>query len=633
MKNTIAQRILDFLKGFPPFNALNHEQLFAIASEVKVLYLEKDTFVFQENDTLHDSFYVVKDGAIGVFKGEKLVDKCDEGDIFGLRALIRKDHYLLDAKAIEESIVYSISAKLLEEIINNNPKANQFLIASFATNTRNPYNIEGRGTLYATEAILQPEASSFTEVQSANYSKNPVVCNPEITIKEASLIMSQNKVGSIIITKNKLPIGIITDKDLRNKIATGLHAITENVKAIMSSPVITFPEDISVAEAQIAMLKNDISHLCITKDGTTNSELIGILSEHDIIVINGNNPSVLLKEIKRANSAESLKYIREKAQELLKGYLKKNMPISFISKIISAINDAITKRIIDLSITEIGKEPPVSFAWLAIGSQGRKEQLLFTDQDNALVYEDVIEESKTKAYFLKLATLVNDKLAIVGFKLCPKNMMASNTKWCLSVSDWNSQFTNWITQPDEEKIQLCNIFFDYNFVYGNQKLVNQLSESIYKAIDNHKIFLNFMGRNALKSPPPLSFFRHFLVEDSGEHKYQFDIKFRAIIPLVDAARVLILSHNVKDFNSTIARYQKLIELEPQNKDIFESCIYAFRLLLRFRTKQGLKHNDSGQFIDVKNLSKSKKLKLKGCFKPIKDVQELLNARFKLSQLL
>jgi len=633
MKNTIAERILDFLKGFPPFNALNHEQLFAIASEVKVLYLEKDTFLFKQNEDLHDSFYVVKDGAIGVFRGDKLVDECDEGDIFGLRALIRKDHYLLDAKAIEESIVYSISSKLLEDIIINNKKANQFIIASFATNTRNPYSNEDKGTLFANVAILKPEASTFTEVQSVNYSKNPIVCGINTSIKEASLIMSQNKVGSIIITENKLPIGIITDKDLRNKVATGLHPISEQVETIMSKPVMTFPENISVAEAQIAMLTYDISHLCITTDGTSNSDLIGILSEHDIIVIHGNNPSVLIKEIKRATSAESLKYIREKAQDLLKGYLKQSMPISFISKIISAINDAITKRVIDLSIAESSKAPPVSFAWLAIGSQGRKEQLLFTDQDNALVYEDSIEESKTKTYFLKLAQSVNDKLAIVGFELCPANMMANNPKWCLSVSDWKSQFTNWITHPDQDKLMLCNIFFDYNLVYGNQNLVSQMSDSIFQAIDNYSIFLNFMGRNVLKNPPPLSFFRNFLVEDSGEHKDQFDIKLRAIMPLVDAARVLILSHNVKEFNSTIARYQKLVELEPQNKDLYESCIYAFRILLRFRTKQGLKNKDSGRYIDVKNLSKSNKLKLKGCFKPIKDIQELLSIRYKLSQML
>ncbi|WP_452233155.1 DUF294 nucleotidyltransferase-like domain-containing protein [Lacinutrix sp. MEBiC02595] len=635
MKNTIAERILDFLKGFPPFDALTHEQLFSIATQVKVHYIEKDNFIFKQNEDLHDSFYVVKDGAIGIYRGNSLVDECDEGDIFGLRALIRKDQYLLDAKAIEESIVYSMSSKVLEEIIITNPKANQFLIASFATNTRNPYSEEDKGTLFANEDFLQPNTNSFTEVQSANFSKNPIVCQAHTIIKDACLVMSKNKVGSIVITHNKKPIGIITDKDLRNKIATGLHAISEEVETIMSAPVITFPPTITVAEAQIAMLKNEISHLCITTDGTTNSELIGILSEHDIIVIHGNNPSVLIKEIKRATSAEALKYIREKAQELLKNYIEQHIPISFIANIISAINEAITKRIIILSITEIQQEPPVGFAWLAIGSQGRKEQLLLTDQDNALVFEDVSEEKKetVTSYFIQLAKAINNKLNTVGFELCPANMMASNPKWCLSVTEWKAQFKNWITHPDPDKMMLCNIFFDYDLVYGNHKLVDEMSTSIFEAIDSYEIFLNFMGQNALKNPAPLSFFRNFLVEDSGEHKDQFDIKARAIMPLVDAARLLVLSHNTKDVNSTIERFKKLAEIEPQTKDLYESCISAFRILLRFRTQQGLKNNDSGRFIDLNSLSKADRLKLKGCFKPIKDIQDLLKIRFKLSQLL
>lgn len=633
MKNTIAERILDFLKGFPPFDALQYDELLKIASEVKVLYIEKGQSIFNQGDKIHESFYVVKDGAVGVYNNLNLVDQCDEGDIFGLRALIRKDNYLLDAKALEESIVYSISSNLLEDIIIHNTQANQFLIASFASNTRNPYSDEDKGTLFANESYLQPKASSFTEVQSANYSKNPVTCNSQTSIKEASLIMSHKKIGSIVIIEDHKPIGIITDKDLRTKIATGKHHIDESVSAIMSSPVITFPQTITVAEAQIAMLKHGISHLCITEDGSVNSKLVGILSEHDIIVIHGNNPSVLLKEIKRAESATGLRDIRMKAQNLLSNYIAQDIPISFIINIISALNEAITKRIIEVSLSEMKTSPPTRFAWLAIGSQGRNEQLLLTDQDNALVYADTDNDAKTKSYFIELAKHINDQLHIVGFELCPANMMASNPQWCMSVKQWKKQFKSWITAPDEDKIMLCNIFFDYDMVYGDRSLVDVMSESIFEAIDSYEIFLNFMGRNALKNPPPLSFFRNFLVEDSGEHKDQFDIKARAIMPLVDAARLLILSKNIKDINGTMARYQKLSTLEPQNKDLYESCINAFKVLLRFRTQQGLKNNNSGRFIDINNLSKAERLKLKGCFKPVKDIQELLRVRFKLSQLM
>ncbi len=636
MKNTIAERVFDFLKDFPPFNFLDKDDLYSISANVQVIYLENNSYIFKQKETIHDSFYIVKDGAIGVFRDDTdLVDECDEGDIFGLRAIIAKDDYLLSAKAIEESIVYSISSEILETIIEKNDDANKFLLASFATNTRNPYSDDDKGVLFANIETLQKNESSFTEVQSADYSKDPITCKLDTSIKEAAQIMTNKRVGSIVIVENRNPLGIITDKDLRTKIATGTVSIDESVDKIMSSPVITFPEHITVAEAQIAMLQNKITHLCITKDGTPDSELCGILSEHDIIVIHGNNPSVLIKEVKRAKSAETLKDIRDKAQDLLEGYLEQSIPIFFVSKIISAINDAITKKVIELSIDNMESKPPVKFSWLALGSQGRNEQLLLTDQDNALVFEDVPKENyqRTQEYFLKLAKSVTDKLNTVGFEYCPADMMASNKKWCLSVSKWKKQFDNWITQPDEDKIMLCTIFFDFDLIYGSKKLVKDISKSIYKSIDKYEIFLNFLGLNALKNPPPLSFFRQFLVEDSGEHEDQFDIKARAMMPLVDSARLLILSKNLTNYNNTILRFEKLAKLEPQNKELYLSCIDAFKVLLRFRTNQGIKHNDSGRFIDLKSLTKDDRLKLKGCFKSIKDIQELIKVRFKLSQMM
>ena len=636
MKNTIAERIFDFLKDFPPFNFLDKDELYSISANVQVIYLENNSYIFNQNEKVHDSFYIVKDGAIGVFRDDTiLVDKCDEGDIFGLRAIIAKDDYLLSAKSIEESIVYSISSDILETIIEKNDDANKFLLASFATNTRNPYSDDDKGVLFANIETLQKNESSFTEVQSADYSKNPVTCKVNTSIKEAALTMTNKHVGSIVIVENKKPLGIITDKDLRTKIATGTVSIDETVDKIMSSPVITFPEYITVAEAQIAMLQNKITHLCITKNGTPDSELCGILSEHDIIVIHGNNPSVLIKEVKRAKSAETLKIIRDKAQDLLEGYLEQNIPIFFVSKIISAITDAITKKAIEISLDEMDSKPPVKFGWLALGSQGRSEQLLLTDQDNALVFEDVPKEKYKKAhnYFLKLAKKVTHKLNTVGYEFCPADMMASNKKWCLSLTQWKHQFDNWITHPDEDKIMLCTIFFDYDLIYGDKELVEEMSDSIFESIDKYEIFLNFLGLNALKNPPPLSFFRQFLVEDSGEHKDQFDIKARAMMPLVDSARLLVLSQNIKNSNNTILRFEKMAELEPQNKELYLSCINAFKVLLRFRTNQGLKHNDSGRFIDLNPLTKSDRLKLKGCFKPIKNIQELIKVRFKLSQML
>ncbi len=624
--NTIAERIYDFLKNYPPFEFLTREQLFSVCESVEVIYLVKDQILFQISEPVAEHFYVVRNGALGLFREQQaLVDQCDEGDIFGLRALMRKDQYLLEAKALEESIVYSISSALLRDYITTNTEASQFLLSTFVSNSKGLVQGEEGGQL----------DSNISDLQSVDYSKYPIACGKEMTIQEAALKMSTNRVGSIVIVEEDRPIGIITDKDLRTKIATGTHKIDESVEAIMSSPVITFPESISVAEAQIAMLRNRITHLCITKDGTDQSELTGILSEHDIVVLRENNASSLIKEVKRSKTVDDLKSVRQRAHLLMSQYLEQAIPIDFVSRIISAINDAITDKLVCLAIDSKQEKPPVSFAWLTIGSQGRQEQLLLTDQDNALVFANVEKElyEETKAYFLDLANSINQGLEIVGFELCPAQMMANNPKWCLSLSEWQSQFKRWITRPDQDNLMLSTIFFDYECSYGDSELVDQLSEHIFESIEQHKIFLNFLGRNVLQNPPPLSFFRQFLVEHDGQHKDQFDLKARALMPLIDAARLLILYHNNKGINNTKERFEKLAELEPQNKDIYLFCAESFQQLLRFRTEQGLLNNDSGRFINLASLSKGDRLKLKRCFKAVKAIQELIQTRFKLAQLM
>lgn len=637
MKNTIAERILDFLKDYPPFNLISKTTLLEVAKNVEILYFEKDQIVFNQNDIPHEHFYIIYEGAVRLYRfgeGKKhIVDICDEGDLFGLRPLIMKENYLMGAAANEEAILYGIPINLFNEIILNYPKVSQFLIASFATNTRDPFTDKHKGKLFANISAIQKVENSYSETQSAKYNKNPITCSPETTVQEAAKIMTEKLINSIVIAENKIPIGIITDKDVRIKIGTGQFKITDKVRDIMTSPVITFPENITVAEAQITLLKHKVSHLCITKDGTNKSELVGILAEHDLVLTQGNSPIMLTKEIKNAKDVETLKYIRTKASDLTKGYLEQEIPIYFVTKVISEINTAITKKAIQLSINEIGEKPPVSYAWLALGSQGRKEQLLMTDQDNALVFENVEEDQYelVKTYFLTLAEKVTEKLNIVGFDYCPAGIMASNTKWCLSLREWKNQFKEWVKDPIAEKILLSIIFFDFELIYGNQELYSNMADAVFRYIQKNKIFLSFLGKVTLDNPPPLGFFKQFLVEQDGENKDSFDIKSRALRPLVDAARIFSLFHNLK-INNTIARYEKLMEVEPQNKDLFESCANAFKILLQFRTLQGLTYNDSGKFVDIRTLSKADRLKLKSCFKPIKNVQEALKLRFNTSQI-
>jgi len=638
MKNTISQRVADFLKNYPPFNFLHPKDLEKLSEQISIVYKDKDAVIFAENDKTHDSFYVVHKGAVALKKSTKntVLDMCDEGDIFGLRPLLAQENYIMEAVAHEETILYAIPIAVFKPYALENRNVGNFLIESYASNTRNPYSDIHKDKLYGDDLLnenLHSSNHSF-DLAPIKYSKKIVTCSPSTTVREIAKIMNKKKVGAILIVDEMLPIGILTDKDLRNKIVTGDYSILTTAETIMTKPVITYPKKMTVTEAQMAMMKSNISHLCLTKDGTNNTKAVGILSKHDVMVALGNNPAVLIKALKRAKKAKEIKPIRAKIMQLLQGYLDQNIPMTLISKIITELNEACTTRVIEICIEKMSSPPPVKFAWLALGSQGRSEQMLHTDQDNAIVYENVSDvfKEETKVYFLKFATLINKGLFEIGYEYCPAEMMASNPKWCLSLDEWKSQVKHWITNPGKNEVLLSFIFFDYSVTYGDTELTNELSESIFENVKANPIFYVHLVSGALQSPSPTGFFRQFLVEQDGANKDNFDIKRRALMPLTDAARVLILSHSVKSISNTAERFEKLAELEPNNRELYLSCSYSFKALLKFRTKQGLLHNDSGQFIALESLSKMEKIKLKRTFKTIKELQELITVRFNVSNV-
>ncbi|GAA3589913.1 DUF294 nucleotidyltransferase-like domain-containing protein [Flavivirga amylovorans] len=638
MKNSIAERVGDFLKRYPPFNMLSNKTLLQIATEVTITYLEKGDTIFKKDDTWHNSFYIVRDGAINLYYNngdtKDIMNIHDTGDLFGLRPLITKEPYKLTATANEESIVYEIPINIFQSVTDNNTKVQKYLITAFASNAFDPYTEEETGKIFVD--YLPNTSQDMVNFQTANYTKSPITCSMESSLKEAAKKMSIHKIGCIVVVDDeKKPVGIITNSDIKNKIATGLFPIETPVTNIMSSPVITGKKGLTIADGQLQMIKRSIGHLCITKDGTVNSKLIGVLTHHDVLVNLGNNPTVILKEIKRAKRTKKLREARLKGSALLKSYIEQNIPITHIINVISQINDAVTIRAIELALKKMPTTPPVPFSWLALGSQGREEQLLFTDQDNALVFDDVPEEQyeETQTYFLKLAKLVTKSLNKIGFEYCEADMMASNPEWCKSLTEWKTQFTNWILKPDEKAVLLSSIFFDYNRVYGDKQLVDDLTDTIFTTLEKTTLFYRFLGRDAIKSPTPLGFFKQFLVEQNGEQKELFNIKNRALMPLIDAARLLILSKHIRDVNNTSERFEKLAELEPNNKELYESCSYAFKALSKFKTKQGLLGGNSGKFIDLETLTKEEKLKLRRCFKPIQKIQEILKIRFDLKNFM
>jgi CBS domain-containing protein len=635
--NTIAEHIADFLKKYPPFDNLTFQELSKISSSIRVINLEKHKTLFQINDVLHDSFYVVASGVINLSviadAEETLLNKCYEGDIFGLRPFFAKNNYMMTAKAREESIIYAIPIATFRPFVANNSDVLDFLLHSFATNTSNPSDKENlHGKLMPDSGYFSDQQSEIQYFQSLTYSVSPITATPSSILQEVAQLMTNSLSTSVIVCENKLPVGIVTNTDMCSKIATGRFPISITLDKIMSSPVVTVVENVSLAEAQLLMLKYNVTHLCVTQDGTDKSDVKGVISEHDLIVAQASNPGVLIKEIKRSQTPKDLKSIRERLTELVQKAINKNIPLSRVNILASEINLALIKRSVELSILDLGS-PPARYAWLSIGSQGRKEQLLPTDQDSILIFEDVTAEKyrDVKDYFLKLGKRTTSILEKIGYEPCPNGHMGSNMLWCKSLTDWTKQYNSWINTPGENSNELSSIFFDFEIVIGEKKIEEAIENVVYNNLKNNTLFFDFLGNDALRRNSPLTFFKKFHVEEKGPNKNKFDIKTRALMPLIDGARLFSLSYSLRGINNTYLRFKQLAIADPKNSEIYLNCSKAFITLSRFRTLEGLKNDNSGQYINLQELSKTDKEILKNALAPMDELEDLIKNKFQLTQ--
>lgn len=635
MKSVITQYIANFLKSYQPFNFLSSDDLIKISNAIKIINIEKNQFLFKINDPLNNCFYVVQTGLIHLTfisdAEENIIGKCHEGDVFGLRPFFAKNNYQMNAKAREESLVLAIPIDVFKPLMTSNNEILDFLLESFVSNTKTTYLNQNQSDGSERIAINENQQDTLY-FQNLVYDKEPLQVEINSKIKDAAQLMTDKDANSVVVVKNGFPVGMVTDADFRAKVATGRFEIFAAIDKVMSSPVITVIENISMEEAQLVMLKNDVSHLCVTNDGSDKSAIKGVISEHDLVVAQANNPGVLLKQIKKSQSSKDLELVRKKLSEIIQNSVFKNIPLPNIFSVSGEIILAILKRAVELSIMELGS-PPTRFAYFATGSQGRKEQLLFTDQNSFLVFDDVSEDKlrDVKDYFVKLSnktTLIMEK---VGYEIPKNGTVSSSLSNCKSLTEWKKQYFNWINTPGENTEEINSIFFDFEIVFGDQKIEDSLTETIFDKINTKTLFFDFLGNDALKRSVPLNFFKKFNLEETGNNKGLFDIKNRALSPLIASARLLTLNMSIKGINNTYFRFKQLAIIDSKNSEIYLNCAEAFLELYKFKVKEGLKNDNSGQFINIEELNKIDKDKLKNALTPMRELEDLIKDKFQLTQ--
>lgn len=635
MKNTFAENIVDFLKQHEPFNSIDYSDLLEIASQSEIIYLEKNKRLFKVNDALHNHFYIVNSGIIHLTKiidaQEALITKCYMGSIFGLRPFFAKNNYALNSIANEDSLIYAIPIALFKPILSKYATVLDYFLAHFSDQSKSTgENYQNLKSI--SEINSDSETTDFSYFQELDFDKDPLLVPMTSTISVVAKKMVDLNKSCAIVTNNARITGIVTDSDFRKKIAYGFINLEADIMSLMQTNFSIVDTSISVAEAQLLLLKNDTAHLFVTEDGTENTRIKGVISERDVIKSQSNNPGVLIDEIRNSRDFDELKYVHSKYLFIIQNSFTKNIPIFHINNTTGEILHSIIQQCIKLSIEQVGT-PPARFVWLALGSQGRKEQLVLSDQDNMIVYEDVAPDKHrdVKFYFVQLAKAVIQKMETLGYKACPNEHLASNIKWCKSLSDFTSIYTNWIKSPGENMSDFSGIFFDFEYIYGEIKIKDTLEIAIYQSLSNNKLFFDYVGNQLLKTPHPLTFFKKFSLDENGTTKDLFNLKVKGIQFFVDAARIFALSHNLKGINNTYLRFKQMAMVDLKNKDKYLDFAESYLELQHFRTQEGILNDNDGSYLNTSKMAKVDKEELKKALQTIDEIVQLIKDKYQLTR--
>jgi CBS domain-containing protein len=459
-----------------------------------------------------------------------------------------------------------------------------------------------------------------------------VVTSPRASAVEIARLLSEERVGSVVVVEDGGPVGIVTDRDLRRKVlAEGRDAATTPAASIMSFPLVTLPPTAFAFEALLEMTRRHVHHVVVVDE----ARAVGVVSSDDLLLLQTAHPVAVSRDIVRASSVDALALLAPRITALVRELLAGGGRVHAIAELVTELNDRVVIRVLDLVRAELaaaGREPPVPFAWLAFGSEGRREQTLRTDQDNGLVYADPPAglAEPARAYFAELGTKTVAGLLAIGVPPCPGGAMASNPAWCQPLSVWDGYVRRWIGEPSPAHVLAASMYFDLRLVMGEAALAADLSARIRAEAPAHPRFLGLMARDVVERPLPLGFFGGVSVARSGPHRGAVDIKGAGCMQLVGAARVHALELGLAE-TATIARIGAAGDHGLYSKDDVVEISDAYEHLLRLRLAHQLERLAAGavpdNYVDPDELSHRDGLLLRDALKTVGRVQARLRERY------
>lgn len=613
------QEIIRFLTEHPPFSLLPLATIQRIAGKIQIEYFGSNVVILAQGGIPGKFLYIVRRGSVDLLRarGEDLTitETLGEGETFGYVSLIRGQPPVLTVRAREEVLAYLLPAALFHQLRRDYPVFELFFARSVAERLNSA--LQSRSASAAPD-LFQTRLGDLVR-------RAPITIDAGATVRDAAQRMHEQNVSCLLIDQD--PPGILTDRDLRNRVLAAGRPDTTPVAEVMTSPALTQSSDSLVFEALLTMLERGIHHLPVVRG----RQLIGVVTHTDVLRRQSRSPLLLPRQLERAGSIDDLRSYTDQAAETIAAMIDSGARISDIGRVAAVMYDALMVHLLRRIEQELGP-PPCAYAWLVLGSGGRREQTLRTDQDHALVYAEDLPEAEP--YFAQLAALMVERLELCGFPRCPGDIMASNPRWRQPLAVWQRYFREWIDVPDEEALLQVAIFFDYRQIYGALNAEAGLRPIILRAREQC-VFLGRLARAALRNSVPLNFFRQFVVQRKGEHHDVIDIKMNGAGMVVDLARIFALEAGVAAAG-TLDRLRGAAgtgSLSPPDSEELQAAFETLNLLrLNWQRRLLARGDQPSNDLVISALSTLERRNLKEALRAIDTAQKGLDMAFQTARM-
>lgn len=603
---SVPLQVRDFLANSAPLDKLDEEQLNVLASKVVALYLTEQNcsqLLSRHPNTLflvHSGQYVV-DGAAGLFS------HISEGDYFGYGQVMGDDSEI-KLQVASAGIVYGFSQQVFQQYLQT-----VSAIQSFFKHQQDNSLLDMPGHDAYSLWLYKPLADVVD--------RQLVWVSEEQSIRQSALTMSEHRVSSLLIIRDKKLVGILTDRDIRNRVVAEDVDVQRPVSEVMTSNPATISAQATLFDAMCMMTEHNIHHLPVMDHDT--GEPLAVVTNTDVVRQQRGNILFLLNELSRATNLYELTSLSWQIPHYFTTYAKRIGDFDIAGKILSQATDIMTRKLLDFYHQTYGAAP-MDYCWLVYGSQAREDQTTGSDQDNALLLEKEPDDQQGE-YFAKLAEYVCQGLAKCGIKLCSGNMMASNPQLRQSMEQALNESQAWVREPSKEALLHFNIFLDVRAAAGNKTLLVKL-QAQRRELLKQPIFLAALARQCNVASVPLSLFNKFVYEKNLRKKDCIDLKHKAVAIINDIVRLYALASGLT-VASTLNRLKDMPRESGLSTKDGENLRDIWLFLNRLRWRHQMNNHVTDNNVSVSELSSIEKHQLKASLQSIAAAQQALLVKF------